>query len=193
MTVPRTIDGGFMATRRHAQWLATTVLTVSLLAACGGSDDEPVIKPTGQETSAAAAPDPDGLSPEQREAFDAVVAYSTAVVGRGSEPVAPLIEDLVTPEVFDFIVPAETENVDQAGRQYIGTVKLTPTSVTVQGDTATVKGCQDGSAAYIVKKGDTQPGVGSRNLGSSRLDFRLVRENGRWLISQPESTPVKSC
>lgn len=189
------LNGGFMTAERQTRWLVAALLAMSLLAACGGSDDEPVVKPTSDApTSATSAPvDADGFTPEQREVADAVVAYTNAVVGRGPGPVEPAIKDLVTPDVLDFISKADDENIVQAGLQYIGTMTVTPTAVTIDGDTARVQGCQDGSRVAIVKKGETQAGEGSTLLGSSTIDYGLVREDGAWLISDPKSTPVTSC
>ncbi|MET0931878.1 MAG: hypothetical protein ABWX74_20355 [Aeromicrobium sp.] len=171
------------------------LLALSLLTACSGSsDDEPTIKPTSDAPSTAAAPpDPDGLTPEQREVVDAVEAYGAAIIGRGNAPIGPVIKDLVTQDVYDFIVPAETENVEDAGLQYIGQTTLTPTKVTITGDTATVQGCDDGSAAFLVKKGETSAGVGSQPVSTTKINFGLVREGDRWIISDPESTVVSAC
>ncbi len=191
------MNGGFMTARRTTAWLATALLATTLLAACGGSDDDPAIKPMTESTSSApgsAEPtDADGFTPEQRDVINAVDSYANAVVGRGPGPVEPAIKDLVTPDVLDFITQADDENIVGKGLQYIGKTTFTPTRVTIDGDSATAQGCQDGSRAAIVKKGQTEAGAGSQILGSATLDFKLVKKNDSWLISDPKSTPVKSC
>lgn len=185
-----------MTARRTTAWLATTLLATTLLAACGGSDDDPAIKPMTDKPSAAAtttAADPDGFTPEQREVADAVEAYSKAFFGRGTDPVGPAVEDLVTPKVLDALVPAETKAVEDAGLQYIGTVTVDPASVTIDGDTAVFKGCSDGSQAFVVKKGETAPGVGSRSVGITRMTYGLVRQGDTWLIDEPRAERVTAC
>lgn len=181
-----------MTATRYAAWLTTAVLTASLLGGCGGSD-EPTIKPTSDAPSASASPDADGFTPEQREVIDAVEAYEAAIVGRGPGPVEPAIRDLVTPDVLDFIGKADQENIVDAGLQYIGTMTITPTRVTIDGDTARVEACEDGSRAAIVKKGETKAGAGSQILGFAKINFGLRKQDGAWRISDPASETVTSC
>lgn len=180
-----------MTTRRHAGWLATTLLAASLLGACGGSDDEPTIKPVDDVPSAtSAAPDADGFTPEQREVADAVQKWNKTVFSVTTDAIGPAIEGLVTQRVLDGVVAAEA---DQKPGQYLGAVTLAVTEVTVSGDTATVEGCRDGSQAYRVKKGDTQAGVGSSRVGTTQLTIGLVRQGGTWLIDDPKGKQVATC
>jgi hypothetical protein len=183
-----------MTVRRHSMWAVTTLLAATLLAACGGSDDDPAIKPvTGTPSATATSADPDGLTPEQREVADAVQAYVSAFFGRGTTPVGTAVGDLITAKLRDGLVPAETKAVDDAGLQYIGTPVLDPEDVTIKGDTATYTGCNDGSQVFTVKKGETTAGVGSRNVGITRITYKLVRQDGRWLVDEPRGEQVQSC
>ena len=70
-----------------------------------------------------------------------------------------------------------TAAVDKAGMHYIGTVTIHPEKVTIDGDKATFEGCQDGSKAYVVKKGEKAAGVGSRSVGTSQLTVSGVLAN----------------
>lgn len=153
-----------MRGKRHTGWCVTTALTLLLLGGCGGSDEP-----------------------------SAVEAYTDAVVGRGAQPLGPVIKDLVTKEVYDFIVPAETKALEGAGLQYVGQVTLKPSSVTITGDKALVKGCQDSSEAFMVTKGRTAPDADAKPLPSTRISFGLVRRDGRWIVSDPEAAHAKAC
>ncbi|AWB92769.1 hypothetical protein [Aeromicrobium chenweiae] len=168
----------------------TTALTLLLLGGCG-SDEPSAASTSGTPTSAAA--DPDGLTPEQREVVDAAEAYTDAIVGRGAQPLGPVIKDLVTKEVYDFIVPADTKALEDAGLQYVGQVTIKPSSVTITGDKALVKGCQDSSEAFMVAKGRTAPDAEAKPLPSTRISFGLVRRDGRWIVSDPEAADAKAC
>ena len=177
---------------RFAALTAASLCTVTLLAGCGGSDEEPLVKPTS-DASSSAVTDPDGFTPEQREVADAVQAYSDAFFGRGADPVETAVGDLITPGLRDGLVPAETKAIDDAGLQYIGDAVVAPGSVTIDGDTATYKGCSDASEVYVVKAGETTAGVGSRNVGVTRITYTLVRQDGRWLIDEPRGEQVPAC
>jgi hypothetical protein len=177
-----------MSARRHGTWLVTTLLAISLTGACGGSDDEPTIKPTTDAPSAAAtAADPDGYSPDQRAVADVVQAYNQAAFGPGDVPVETAIKDLVTPEVL--------AGVQSAGGDatYSGVPTLTISAIRVSGDTATLEGCRDGARIYSLKKGQTQPGVGSKPVGITQLTFGLTRSDDRWVIADPRGEQVDKC
>jgi hypothetical protein len=103
------------------------------------------------------------------------------------------IKDLVTKDLLGKMGPAESKAVDKAGLQYIGTVKLFPKDVTIKGDKATFRGCQDGSKAFVVKKGEKSAGSGTRPVGSSELTVRVIREDGRWLVDFPKGEAVDTC
>lgn len=170
-----------------------------LLGACGGADEKAATEPSATSTAgtstaptSTATPDPDGFSPEQREVADAVDAYTQAFFGRGANPVRPALEGLVTKKVLDALVPAETKAIDSAGLQYIGDVTIDAKTVTIDKDTATFTGCRD-SRAFVVKKGETTPGTGSRKVESSTMTFKLVRRGDRWLIDEPRGDPVNAC
>lgn len=179
-----------MSGRRLISLLVVLIIGAAALSACGGSD-EPDDKPTSPATSA--TPDPDGFTPEQREVADAVEAYNDAFFGRGTTPVETAIKDLVTKDLLGKMGPAESKAVDKAGLQYIGTVKLDPENVTIKGDKATYTGCQDGSEAFVVKKGEKSAGPGTRPVGSSELTVRVIREDGRWLVDFPKGEAVDTC
>jgi hypothetical protein len=174
--------------KRLISLMVALIIGVSVLSACGGSDepDKPTAKPTATQ-------DPDGFTPEQREVADAVEAYNKAFFGRGSLPVEPAIQKFVTKRLLDQVGPAESKAVDKAGLQYIGTVKLIPKDVTIKGDKATFKGCQDGSKAFVVKKGEKSAGVGSRPVGTTQLTIGLVREDGTWLVDDPQGEAAETC
>jgi hypothetical protein len=122
-----------------------------------------------------------------------VTAYNEAFFGRGASPVKPAVEDFLTTKVLKGLVPAETKAVDDAGLQYIGTVTIQPERVTIDGNTATFLGCRDGSKAFLVKKGQSSPGVGSSPVGTLDLTVGLVRQDGRWLIDDPRGEDAPSC
>jgi hypothetical protein len=184
-----------MTARRHAAWLAATLLAASLLGACGGSDDDPAIKPVTDTASASAtSADPDGLTPEQREVADAVQAYTKAFYGRGTESVADAAAEYVTPDLIDFLRAGEKQILQDGKFQYLGEAIVRPEEVTISGDTAVFKGCSDGTQAAIVPVGETKvKGKGARIIGYSKLTYGLARSDGRWLISDPKGEPVSSC
>jgi hypothetical protein len=178
-----------MAAKLPTGLIMTTALAALLpLAACGGSD-----QPQAEATTTVAPRDEDGLTPDEREVADAVEAYTDAYFERGATKVGPAIKDLVTQEVYDLIVPAETKSVDGAGLQHLGKVALTVDKVTIDDDTAVYRGCQDASKSFLVRKGDTSPGVGSTTLGFTRMEYGLAREDGVWVVSDPRSEQVASC
>lgn len=180
-----------MTARRHATYLAATLLAASLLTGCGGSDDDPEIKPTsGTPSSAPAVAGADGLTPEQREVADVVTRWNKAGFSVDTDEVGAAIEPYVTPEVLQGVTDAESR---QKPGSYLGTVGLDVTSVTISGDTATVKACQDGSQVYRVAKGETEAGVGDPLVGTSQLTVTLVRQEDKWLISRPEGKQVRTC
>ncbi|MCD9198447.1 hypothetical protein [Aeromicrobium wangtongii] len=176
-----------MTSRRPARWIATAVLAVSALTACGSSDDEPTIKPTSDAPTASAASDPDGYTAEQRAVVDVVQAYNQAGFGSGDLPISTAIADLATPEVLDAVKSAGDD------ARYSGVPSLTISTVTVSGDTATVKGCRDGSRVFTLKKGQAQPGVGSKPVGVTDLTIGLERMDDRWVISDPRGEQVEKC
>lgn len=178
-----------MSGKRLISLLVALVVSAAILSACGGSDgpeDEPTAKPT-------ATRDSDGFTPEEREVVDAVEAYNKAFFGRGAAPVEPVIEKLVTKRLLGQVGPAESKAVDKAGLQYIGSVKLIPKDVAIEGDKATFEGCQDGTRAFVVKKGEKTASVGSRAVSTMQLEIGLVREAGRWLVDAPRGERVDSC
>jgi hypothetical protein len=189
--------GGFMTTTRHARLLAATLLAACLLGACGSSDDKPTIKPTSDAPSSQAAPatpDPDGFSPEQREVADVVQSYTTAIYGRGEAALEPAaLQPLVTTDLLDTIVSSEKEAVDDPGLHYVGDVTLSSDSVTIDGDTATFKGCLDGGSAFLAEKGETAAGPESTTVGITDVTITLVRDSARWVISDPQGEEVSSC
>lgn len=178
-----------MSGKRLISLLVVMLLGVSVLGACGGSD-EPQSKSTAKPT---ATRDADGFTPDEREVVNAVEAYNKAFFGRGATPVVPAIQDFVTKKLLDQAGPAESKAVDKAGLQYIGSVTLHPEKVTIDGAKATFEGCQDGTKAFVVKRGETSAGVGSRAVSTTRLHVELVREHGRWLVDYPEGETVDSC
>lgn len=183
-----------MTAKRHIGRIAAALLTASLLTACGGSEDEPLVKPTTDAPTTTAPPvDDDGFTPEQRELADQVTAYFTGVVGRGSSPVDPIIRDLVTPDLLAQVSASEKKSVDDAGLQYLGEAQIDVTEVTITGDTATVEGCNNSSKALLVKKGQKKAGAGSQLLGYSTMTVGLVREDDRWLIDSPRLETVNRC
>lgn len=167
------------------------ILATALLGAC--SSDEPPTKSSASPKATATTRDADGFTPAEREVVDAVEAYNKAFFGRGATPVETAIEPFVTKAVLDGLGPAETKAVDDAGLQRIGTATLVPEQVTIDGDTAILTGCKDASRAFIVKKGETTAGVGSKAGGVSRITFGLVRQDGRWLVGDPRGEPVDAC
>jgi len=180
-----------MTVKRHAGWLATALLTVSLLGACGGSDDEPTVKPTSDAPAAtSAAPDPDGFTPEQREVADAVQKWNAAVFSGTTDTIGTTLQGIATQKVIDGVTAAEA---DLEPAEYLGDVTLDVTTVTVTGDAATVEGCRDGSKATRVKKGETEAGVGDSTVGTAKLTVGLVRQDGAWLIDDPRAEPVATC
>jgi hypothetical protein len=184
-----------MTVKRQVGWLATTLLTVSLLGACGGSDDDPAIKPvTDAPSSTATAADPDGFTPAQREVADAVQAYTKAFYGRGTESVADAAAQFVTPDLIDFLRAGEKQILDDGKFQYLGEAVVRPEEVTISGDTAEFRGCSDGSQAAIVPVGETKvKGRGARIIGYTKLSYGLIRSGDRWLVSDPKGEPVASC
>lgn len=182
-----------MTVTRCVRIVVAAVFATTMLAGCSGSDDEPLVKPTSDTTTSAAATDPDGFTAEQREVADAVQTYVTAFFGRGASPVQPAIAGMVTNDLLAKIVPAETKAIDDAGLQYIGEVTLDPQKVTIDGDTATFEGCRGGGSAAVVKKGETSAGVGSRLVTTSQLTYGLVRVDGTWLINDPRGERVATC
>lgn len=169
--------------------LVLLMIGVSVLSACGGSDD-PVDQPTAKPT---VSRDANGFTPQQREVADAVKTYSKAFFGRGTSPVEPAIKKYVTKRLLDKLGPAESKAVDKAGLQYIGSVKLIPKQVTINGDKATFEGCQDGSRAFVVKKGEKTAGVGSHAVITSQLKIGMVRSHGMWLVDDPRGTATQAC
>lgn len=179
-----------MTARRHTASLAAALMSVALLAGCGGSDGDPQIKPTTAAPSATVAADPDGYTPEQREVADVVTKWNKAAFSVTTDQVGPAIEPYVTPDVLNGVVASESKQKPGA---YLGEVILDVKDVTVSGDTATVTACQDGSQAYRVAKGETEAAVGDPLVGASQLTVTLVKQDGTWLISRPEGKQVRSC
>ena len=179
-----------MSTGRLAGSVVGLILATALLGACGS--DEPAPKPSATTKATATTPAADGAAAE-REVVDAVRGYYKAFFGRGSTPVKTAIGDFVTAAVLDGLVPAETKAVDDAGLQRIGTAKITPEKVTIDAETATFTGCVDASRTFLVKKGETTAGVGSKAGGLTRITFGLVRHDGRWLVDDPMGETVDAC
>lgn len=96
----------------------------------------------------------------------------------------------MTPRVLDAVVKAEA---GQQAADYLGDVTLDVQTVTVSGDTATARGCRDGAQAYRVKKGDTEAGIGSSRVGTTKLTIGLIRRDGTWLIDDPKGEQVRAC
>lgn len=187
-----------MTTRYRTSLLAVTLLSVSWLAGCGGSDSDPAAEPSVVRTSAtpvaSATPDPDGLTPEQREVVDVVQAYSAAFYNRGTESVTDAAAQFVTPDLIDFLRDGEKQILQDGKFQYLGSAVIRPDRVTIDGDTATFRGCSDASKAAIVPVGETRvTAPGARVIGYTELTWGLVRTNGRWLVSDPKGQPVASC
>lgn len=181
-----------MTARRRVGIIVGAICTATILTGCGGSDSDPLVKPTSDATTSAAA-DPDGFTAEQRAIADRVTTYFTGVAARGTSPVEPVIQDLVTPELLATIVAGEQKNVEGKGLQHLGEATVDVDKVTIEGDTATVEGCYDGSQAYLVKKGEDTPGSGSQVLGYSTMSITMVRSGDNWLISQPLLEPAEGC
>ncbi len=178
-----------MTATRRAGIIVAALCATTILTGCGGSDSDPVIKPTSDSASAA-TPDPDGYSPDQREVADVVTSWNSAAFAADTDEVGQAIGSLVTPDVLKGVLAAEAQ---QKPGSYVGDVTIDVQSVTVDGEAATVKACQDGSQAYRVTKGETEAGEGDPLVGATQLTIALVRQDGRWLISEPKGEPVPSC
>lgn len=168
--------------------IVAATLAGSLLAGCG-SDTPELPKASGPTQSGAAGE----FSPEQREVIDAVEAYYKALFDRGTTDVATALKGTVTDELFAQVVPDEKKMVDDAGKQHLGKIKVTPTAVTINGKSANYKGCFDGKGSYIVKRGATGAHPGDKPAGVTKLDYTLVRQDGSWLVDEPLGTRVASC
>lgn len=157
---------------------STVLLATGLLAACGGeeSDEAP-------EISIAAGPG--SFTPEEQEVVDAVDAYYSAFYGRGEGSIEAVMDGKLTDELAGRLIPDETAFSEDKDLQYIGEHELDPEQVTIDGDAASFSGCIDTSKVFLVKAGTTRTGSGSIAVDSSNLDIELLREDGRWLISQP--------
>lgn len=125
------------------------------------------------------------FSPEEQEVVDAVDDYYTALFGRGDQDIETTMDGRLTDELAGRLIPDEKAFTEDKGLQYIGEHELDPRRVSIEGETARFTGCVNTSQLFLVEAGTTQTGPGSIAVGSSDLDFELLREDGRWLISQP--------
>ena len=73
----------------------------------------------------------------------------------------------------------------QEGLVRLGTYSFEPFTVTINGDEAEVHGCFDGTSSFMVKRGETQPGVGSKPGDRRENEITLEPVDGVWLVSFP--------
>ncbi len=154
------------------------LLSGLVLTSCGADQST-----SGSEVSISAGPGT--FSPEEQEVVDAVGAYYDALFGRGEGDLATAMDGKLTDELASRLVPDETAFSEDRGLQYIGEHELDPERVTIDQETARFTGCINTSGVFLVEAGATQTGPGSIAIDSSNLDIELLREGGRWLISQP--------
>lgn len=172
---------------RHRPLLVAAAATATLLlGACSGSGD------SGIEPLATASTDADGLTAEQREVVDAVDAYQAALIDyqKGDRDID--LTQFATEELASGIADGVEQSLDDEDRQLIGeTSVMTADTVSIDGDTATWKGCNDSTGLFVVPEGDDAPGVGSQRFEAERTVYTLVRQDGAWMVSDAtsEDTP----
>lgn len=163
---------------RRVAVASTVLLATGLLAACGGEE-------SGEASDISIAAGPGSFTPEEQEVVDAVGAYYDALFGRGEGDLEEAMDGKLTDELASRLIPDETAFTEDKGLQYIGEHELDPQRVRIDGDSATFTGCINTSEVFLVEAGTAQTGPGSIAIDSSDLDIDLLREDGRWLISQP--------
>ena len=179
-------------TRRPAGWLMASLLAVSLVGGCGGSDEPPLVQPTSDAPSAAPT-DADGSTAAQREVITAMEAYDVVFFGRGTTPLRQVAGGIMTDDLLATLEPVAAQTLEDGTRQYSGTTTIKPTSVTIDGDTAVFAGCRDASQLFIVPVGQKAGQPGTRLVGSTQLEYGFVRQAGQWLVNDPKGTAVDAC
>ena len=173
-------------TSQRPRWVAAATLAgLLVLSACGSDGDSGSLADATPSATASASKDADGFTAEEREVIDAVERYTAAVFGRGAKSIKTTLKGTVTDQLYADAAAGEKSAVEDKGLQRIGPFGFEPTVVTVDGDEAEVRGCLDTSSSYVVKRGETEAGVGSRPGQRSPLEITLERVEGTWLVALP--------
>lgn len=155
-------------------------LVVSLTA-CGGGDAHTALEPLSA-SSVAASPTAD----PNEAAKAAVTAYVEATSQISKHPDAGALDGLATAAWASRFVGNYQKNVAAKGMKFIGASTIVSATPTVAGSTATVAACVDGTHAFIVPKGATSSGPQDPSGPRARYTYRLVLQDGRWLVDDIE-------
>lgn len=176
--------------------LIGVVFAALALAACGDDDDVSQGSATQRAAERSATPtairDADGFTPAEREVVDAAERYTTAILNYQKGDRSVDLTEVATKELADSIAAGVKAEFDDKDKVLIGKNRFTPEAVEIKGDRARFRGCSDFSRVFTVKKGETTADVGDKPGVASIVDFRMVREDGTWLVSDPSSL-AKHC
>ncbi|WP_167007266.1 hypothetical protein [Mumia sp. ZJ430] len=173
-------------TSRRPRWFAAVALAAALtLSACGSDDESGLSAEATASETASASEAADGFTAEEREVIEAVERYQTAFYGRGAKSIEATLEGTVTDQFFAEAVAGEKATTEDKGLQRLGPYSFEPSVVTIEGDEAEVRGCLDTTSSFVVKRGETEAGVGSQAGQRAKQEITLERVDGTWLVAFP--------
>ncbi|NYG55120.1 hypothetical protein [Nocardioides perillae] len=163
--------------RRPVGALAAALLA-SALTGCGG--DDPVV--LDEEPVAAQPTEAPAVSDEQ-QLRDLVEAYDAAldeVQERGGDAAA--FEGVLTADLAAEYSRNYTDNIYGNGMQMLGSWSFEVGDVEVDGDSATIEVCTDGTDVYVVPAGEGI-GDGARNQGIAPQVLTAEQVDDGWLLA----------
>ena len=174
-----------MKSRRSVVSVSVVVAGLLGLTACSGE------KPSGLATlkpsaSGSSSPSPTSTSkwtPEQQQVidgFDRFTDFRTAIFTK-TEKIDMAKAHRVAKEPFATTYLKRIDATLSAGFVQTGRVVNTTSSVTVSGDKATVRTCQDQTHTKLVNPDPSVPRV--RTLPPAMATVSLVREGDLWLVA----------
>ncbi|MGA3488066.1 hypothetical protein ACK8GG_08640 [Micromonosporaceae bacterium DT55] len=176
-----------MTSPRRRRVAAAALAGFLALGGCGPGDGAvpSADAPPSAAAIATATADADGFTSAEREVLNAVKGFHDVVFAPGDirdRNLASALKGIVTEQVYKDAVAFERK---QEGLVRLGTYSFEPFTVTINGDEAEVHGCFDGTSSFMVKRGETQPGVGSKPGDRRENEITLERVDGVWLVSFP--------
>lgn len=171
-----------MLTARVRARRATVAITAALLTltGCGGNDDDPEEtddSPSFSQPSATAADKSD-----EADVKAAIRDYDRALVSFNREQeVTAELEAVATDAWADQLFTTYDDNIFSNGLEMVGRWRTIVQSVSVAGDSAEARVCNDGNKVYVVDQGAGIPN-GAQSQGRSTGVISLVREDDGWQV-----------